>query len=105
MVISSTSPEIHHTVAVPLGPRSYNIRVVTNDPAGFGPFARGELARTWAGASCRSALIVTDLHIADLGVPATYSGVAVGRRDRSGDHRIARGRINQIARAGIAALR
>jgi 3-dehydroquinate synthase len=71
MVINSTSPEICPTVAVPLGPRSYNIRVVTNDPAGFGPFARAELARTWAGASCRSALIVTDLHIADLGVPAT----------------------------------
>jgi len=72
MVISPTSPENHHTVAVPLGPRSYNVRVVANDPAGFGPFARAELARTWAGASCQSALIVTDVHIADLGVPAKY---------------------------------
>ena len=72
MVISPTSPENHHTVAVPLGPRSYNIRVVANDPAGFGPFARTELARTWAGASCQSALIVTDVHIADLQMPAQF---------------------------------
>jgi 3-dehydroquinate synthase len=81
MYFCSTSPENHHTVAVPLGPRSYNIRVVTNDPEGFGPFARAELARTWAGASCRSALIVTDVHIADLPMPSTIqaslSGVGI----------------------------
>jgi 3-dehydroquinate synthase len=81
MYFSSTSPDIHHTVAVPLGPRSYNIRVVTNDPEGFGPFARGELGRTWAGVSCHSALIVTDSHLADLAMPATYqaslSGVGI----------------------------
>jgi 3-dehydroquinate synthase len=71
MFSTETTHEVDHTVAVPLGPRSYNIRVVANDPAGFGPFARAELARTWAGASCRSALIVTDMHIADLGIPAT----------------------------------
>jgi 3-dehydroquinate synthase len=69
MMINSTMPDVHHVV-VPLGPRSYNIRVVANDPAGFGPFARAELARTWAGASCRSALVVTDAHIADLAIPA-----------------------------------
>src|SRR5271167_1093326 len=72
MVTSPTSSENHHTVAVSLGPRSYNVRVVANDPAGFGPFARAELARTWAGASCQKALIVTDLHIADLHMPAQY---------------------------------
>jgi 3-dehydroquinate synthase len=72
MVNSPTSSENHHTVAVPLGPRSYKVRVVVNNPAGFGPFARAELARTWAGASCQSALIVTDVHIADLHMPAQY---------------------------------
>ena len=72
MFKSPTSSENHHTVAVPLGPRSYNVRVVVNNPAGFGPFARAELARTWAGASCQSALIVTDVHIADLHMPAQY---------------------------------
>ena len=44
--------------------------------------SRGELARTWAGATCRSALIVTDRNIADLGIPAriqaSLSDVGIG---------------------------
>jgi len=57
----------HQTsVAVDLGPRSYEVRVVSGAPDGLGNFAREALDRTWAGKSCRSALIVTDNHLADL---------------------------------------
>ena len=105
MIVHAPTPNVDHTVAVTLGPRSYNIRVVANDPAEFGPFARGELARTWAGASCRSALIVTDRNIADLGIPAriqaSLSDVGIAALIAI----IAGGRSDEIARAGIAALR
>ncbi len=43
MIVHAPTPNVDHTVAVTLGPRSYNIRVVANDPAEFGPFAR----RNW----------------------------------------------------------
>ncbi|MFI5455171.1 MAG: 3-dehydroquinate synthase [Isosphaerales bacterium] len=65
-------------VQVPLGPRSYEIVVVTGRPDLFGAFARGALDRTWAGSACRSALIVTDSHLADLALPATYQAACAG---------------------------
>ncbi len=53
-------------VPVPLGPRSYEVRVTSGDVAGCGPFARSALNATWAGNACRSALIVTDRNVACL---------------------------------------
>jgi 3-dehydroquinate synthase len=52
------------TVAVRLGPRSYDVRVVSGQGHAFGAFARGALGGTWAGRSCRLALIVTDDNVA-----------------------------------------
>jgi 3-dehydroquinate synthase len=52
---------------VELGPRSYEVRVVSGEGAGaFGRFAREALEATWAGRGCRSALAVTDEHLAGL---------------------------------------
>ena len=51
-------------VTVDLGPRSYPIRVVDGDPAGFGPFARAALDASWSGRGCRQGLIVTDENLA-----------------------------------------
>ncbi len=59
-------------VAVELGPRSYEIRVVSGRTAELGRFVRDALDATWAGRSCRSALIVTDDHLADLGIVNGY---------------------------------
>jgi len=49
---------------VALGPRSYPIQVVSGDPEGLAPFLRQALDSTWAGRSCRAALIVTDCNLA-----------------------------------------
>jgi 3-dehydroquinate synthase len=68
MQASSTAPE--SCVEVELGPRSYEIRVVTGRADGFGPFVREALDRTWSGSSCRSALIVTDSHLEETALPA-----------------------------------
>jgi 3-dehydroquinate synthase len=65
-------------VAVELGPRSYEIRVVSGRIAELGRFVRGALDATWAGRSCRSALIVTDEHLADLGVIGGYDNAMAG---------------------------
>jgi 3-dehydroquinate synthase len=59
-------------VAVDLGPRSYEVRVVTGQTAGFGPFVRGALESRWSGRSCRSAMIVTDRQVAELGLVEGY---------------------------------
>ncbi len=59
-------------VPVALGPRSYEVRIVTGQTAGFGPFVRGALDSTWSGRSCRSAMIVTDRHVAELGLVDPY---------------------------------
>lgn len=59
-------------IAVDLGPRSYEIVVGSGGSAGFGPFVRGALDATWSGRSCRSALIVTDKNLADVGIADGY---------------------------------
>jgi 3-dehydroquinate synthase len=59
-------------VRVDLGPRSYEIRVVSGRTAEFGPFVRTALDATWSGRSCRSALIVADENLAALGTSGTY---------------------------------
>jgi 3-dehydroquinate synthase len=65
---TATAPEI--TLSVDLGPRSYDVRVVTAQPESLGAFVRASLNRTWAGRSCRSALVVTDSNVAKLSLPA-----------------------------------
>ena len=59
-------------VYVELGPRSYEVRVVTGRPDEFGPFVRTALEKTWSGSSCRTALIVTDSHLEELALAAGY---------------------------------
>jgi 3-dehydroquinate synthase len=59
-------------VAVDLGPRSYEVRVVSERTTAFGTCVREALDSTWAGRSCRSALVVTDEHLADLGITGGY---------------------------------
>lgn len=56
-------------IPVPLGPRSYEVRVASGGPEGFGPFARQALNATWAGRSCRRGLIVTDANVAAMAKP------------------------------------
>ncbi len=57
------------SVLVPLGERSYDVRIVRGAPERFGPFARSALDGTWAGRSCRRGLIVTDQNVAPLVKP------------------------------------
>jgi 3-dehydroquinate synthase len=59
-------------VPVELGPRSYEVRVVSGELDKFGAYARAALEATWAGRSCRFALIVTDAHVADLAIHEGY---------------------------------
>ena len=55
------------SVRVELGPRSYEVRVVSGEGAGaFGRFAREALEGCWAGRGCRSGLVVTDENLAGL---------------------------------------
>src|SRR3954447_24660531 len=61
----STEPEIR--VRVELGPRAYEVRVVSGRGAGFGAFARSALDATWSGRNCRRALLVTDANLAARG--------------------------------------
>jgi 3-dehydroquinate synthase len=65
-------------VRVPLGPRSYEIAVVTRRADLFGAFLRQALERTWAGSACRRALVVTDANLAELGLPAAYQAALSG---------------------------
>jgi 3-dehydroquinate synthase len=57
----STEPEIR--VRVELGPRTYEVRVVTGRGTGFGAFVRSALEATWSGRNCRRALLVTDTNV------------------------------------------
>ncbi|WZO99226.1 3-dehydroquinate synthase [Isosphaeraceae bacterium EP7] len=55
-----TQLEATARVPVDLGPRSYEVRVVSDRAAEFGPFAAEALNETWAGRGCKLALVVTD---------------------------------------------
>ncbi len=60
------TPRLSHAiddVTVPLGPRTYIVRVATAEPEGFASFARSSLEATWAGRGCRRALVVTDANV------------------------------------------
>jgi 3-dehydroquinate synthase len=63
---------------VELGPRSYEVRVVSGGGSGLGPFAREALEATWGGRSCRRALLITDEHVEALADPITTALDAAG---------------------------
>jgi len=65
-------------VPVKLGTRSYEVRVVSGRPEGFGPFARGALNATWAGRTCGKALLVTDENASALRAPYAGALAAAG---------------------------
>ena len=82
------------TVAVDLGPRSYEIRVVSGGFAGFAGFARTALEASWAGQGCRSALAITDANLVAeaeryakalnrVGIAAEVMEVAAGEASKS----------------------
>jgi 3-dehydroquinate synthase len=70
MEARSDPPEM--AVPVSLGPRSYDIRIVTGLSHAFAPFVRSALARTWAGSACSSALLVTDSNVAKHAIASHY---------------------------------
>jgi 3-dehydroquinate synthase len=81
---------------VELGPRSYEVRVVTGKSAGLGEFARAALDATWSGRTCRRALVVTDRSVssrsaatvaalAEVGITATVAAVPPGEPSKSLD--------------------
>jgi len=72
----STEPEI--SVRVDLGPRSYEVRVVSGRIDAFGAFARQALGATWAGRTCRRALLITDENVARLEAPYAAALASVG---------------------------
>lgn len=67
-------------VTVPLGPRTYTVRVAADAREGLAPFARAALDATWAGRGCRRALVVTDAHVEPLAAPhrAALESVGIG---------------------------
>ncbi len=66
---TTTPTNAEGRVSVNLGPRTYEVRVVTGQAEAFGPFARGALDATWAGRSCRRALLVADENTVELEAP------------------------------------
>jgi 3-dehydroquinate synthase len=93
-MIKPDDPEVR--VRVDLGPRSYEVRVVSSGGEGFGAFACDALNATWAGRTCRRALIITDEHVAaqerpfvaaldTLGITATLVVVPSGEPSKSLD--------------------
>jgi 3-dehydroquinate synthase len=78
MSTSDAMPAECLTVRVPLGPRSYEIRVVSGASANLGPFARQALDATWAGRSCRRALVITDENVQPLARPVIEALGSIG---------------------------
>ena len=78
---ASTSPlptDAELRVKVNLGPRSYDVRVVSDQPEKFGAFAREALYATWAGHTCRRVLVVADENVVPLQAPFANALKAVG---------------------------
>ena len=83
-----------NVVTVDLGPRSYEVRVVRGAADGFGPAIWFALTNSWAGRSCRSALVVTDTNVQPLiepyrdgldivGIPSEVVALAPGESSKS----------------------
>ena len=94
--MSSTEELGARIVRVPLSERSYDIRITTGEPGGFGPFARASLGATRAGRNCRAGLVVTDANVeplarrladelAAVGIDADVVGVSPGEASKSRD--------------------
>jgi 3-dehydroquinate synthase len=92
--LNPDEPEVH--VRVDLGPRSYEVRVVSGGIEDFGAFACEALNQSWAGRSCRRALMITDENVAvwerpfvaaldTLGITATLALVPSGEPSKSLD--------------------
>lgn len=62
----STTSDAAAAIRVDLGPRSYDIRVTSGLGDPFGRFVRSVLDASWAGRSCRTALIVADENVSRL---------------------------------------
>lgn len=80
MNVPTSPPPSDAEVCVPvnLGPRSYEVRVVTGRLDGFGAFARSALDASWGGRSCRRALVVTDQNVSSQAAPYLAALEAVG---------------------------
>lgn len=65
-------------VRVDLGPRSYEIRIVTDQLSALGPFARARVDRSWSAGACRNGLIVTDSNLTDRAGPVRETLLASG---------------------------
>ena len=76
--MSAAEPSPESVVRVDLGPRSYEVRVVTGRPEAFGAFARSALDAAWGGRTCRRALLVTDENAARFERPYVEALGAVG---------------------------
>jgi 3-dehydroquinate synthase len=97
------------TVRVELGPRSYDIQIVSGSLSlslspstgtgddGLGLFARAALDASWSGRSCRRGLIVTDTNVrpfapavaaalAAVGIETTEAVVPAGEATKNLDH-------------------
>jgi 3-dehydroquinate synthase len=92
--VNPEEPEV--CVRVDVGPRSYEVRVVSGGADGFGTFASAALNATWAGRTCRRALLITDENVvplerpfvaalAALGITTTLAVVPSGERSKSLD--------------------
>ncbi len=72
----ATEPEI--PVRVDLGPRSYEVRVVSGRTDAFGALCAARLDATWAGRACRRALLITDENVTRYEAPCSAALAAVG---------------------------
>ena len=75
---ATSEVEPRPTVAVRLGHRSYEVRVVSGGSDGLGRFAREALDATWAGKDCRRALIVTDENVEPIAGPFVEALGSIG---------------------------
>jgi 3-dehydroquinate synthase len=94
--VPGDATELELRVRVELGPRSYEVRVVSGRTEGLGAFARSALDATWSGRTCRRAMVVTDSTVAvrgasvvaalaDAGITATLATVPPGEPSKSLD--------------------
>ncbi len=71
-------PAAEVRVHVNLGPRSYDVVVVSGRTSEFGAFAKSAIESSWAGRNCRRALIVSDEHVASITQPYAAALEALG---------------------------
>lgn len=77
-IASMSVPAAEVRVHVNLGPRSYDVVVVSGRTSEFGAFAKSAIESSWAGRNCRRALIVSDEHVASITQPYAAALEALG---------------------------